>query len=65
MAKYGMYTKNSNESKNHINVVEMPTQDQAEAYFAGIKRLALPEFRNLFSVREVSELSNSKNLLLG
>jgi len=64
MAKFGMYTKGTSESTNHINVVEMNDKSQAEAYFAGVKRLTLEQFRNLFVVREVNA-TNSKNLLLG
>ena len=41
----------------------MPNREQAEAYFAGVKRLTLEQFRNLFDVREVKQ--DSKNLLLG
>jgi len=63
MSKFGLYTKNTNESNGHINIVDMPTVQQAEAYFAGVKQLSLSEFRNIFEVRIVS--SNSKNLLLG
>ena len=63
MSKFGMYTKGANESAIHINLVDMPTKEQAEAYFAGVKRLPLGQFHNLFEVREVK--SNSKNLLLG
>ena len=63
MSKFGLYTKNTNEANGHINVVNMPTVQQAEAYFAGVKQLSLTEFRNIFEVRKVS--SNSKNLLLG
>jgi len=65
MAKFGLYTKGTNESNRHINIVDMPSSVQADAYFAGIKRLSLPEFKNLFVVREVSNNQNSKNLLLG
>ena len=64
MAKFGMYTKGTSESTNHINVVEMHNKAQAEAYFAVVKRLTLEQFRNLFVVREVNS-TNSKNLLLG
>ena len=63
MSKFGMYTKGANEGTIHVNVVDMPTKEQAEAYFAGVKQLPLQQFRNLFEVREVK--SNSKNLLLG
>tara|TARA_A100001201_G_C4056531_1_gene191321 strand:- start:479 stop:670 length:192 start_codon:yes stop_codon:yes gene_type:complete len=63
MSKFAMYTKGANESSSQINVVEMPTKSEAEAYFAGRKQLTLEQFRNLFVVREVD--ANSKNLLLG
>ena len=63
MSKFGMYTRGTNESMSQINVIDMPTKEQAEAYFAGVKRLPLHQFRNLFEVREIK--SNSKNLLLG
>ena len=63
MTKFGMYTKGANESNQHINVVEVPDQRQAEAYFAGRKGLTLEQFRNLFVVREIK--TDSKNLLLG
>ena len=70
MLKYGMYTKGTNESSQHINVVETPDHAQAEAYFAGVKRLTLEQFRNLFVVKEIKSnfqnyLTNAKNLLLG
>ena len=64
MSKFGLYTKNSNESSGHINVIEMPTRTQAEAYFAGRKSLTLTQFHNLFIVKEIHN-TNSKNLLLG
>jgi len=63
MAKFGMYTKGTNENSQHISVVEVSTKAEAEAYFAGRKQLTLEQFRNLFVVREVN--GNSKNLLLG
>jgi hypothetical protein len=63
MSKFGLYTKHTSESAGHINVVDMPTIDQAEAYFAGRKQLSLKQFRNLFMVREIK--TDSKNLLLG
>ena len=66
MAKFGMYTKGTNESKQHISVVDVRTKQEAEAYFAGMKRLSLTQFTNLFVVREINESSRSnKNLLLG
>jgi hypothetical protein len=65
MAKFGMYTKGTNESSQQINVVEMSNQQQAEAYFAGVKRLSIDQFRNLFIVREINQSNQSKNLLLG
>jgi len=64
MAKFGLYTKGTNESTNHINLVELTTKAEAEAYFAGVKRLSLPQLHNLFIVREVQS-PYSKNLLLG
>jgi len=63
MSKFGMYTKGTTESVGHINVVNVPTKAQAEAYFAGVKKLSLEQFNNLFVVREIKE--DSKNLLLG
>ena len=63
MAKFGLYTKNTSESSRHINTVDVPTANQAEAYFAGVKQLSLEQFRNMFTVREIKH--DSKNLLLG
>jgi|TARA_R100001443_G_C3295185_1_gene163835 hypothetical protein len=63
MIKFGLYIKNTSESNNHINTVEMPTVNQAEAYFAGVKQLSLEQFRNIYQVREVK--NDSRNLLLG
>ena len=66
MSKFGMYTKGTNESNQHISIVNMPTKEQAEAYFAGMKKLSLNEFRNLFIVREVQNTNGpNKHLLLG
>jgi hypothetical protein len=64
MAKFGMYTKGTNENSQHISVVEVSTKAEAEAYFAGRKQLSLAQFHNMFLVREVRDLE-SKNLLLG
>ena len=64
MAKFGMYTKGTNETKSHISVVEVQTKQEAEAYFAGRKQLSLLQFHNMFVVREIST-PTSKNLLLG
>ena len=64
MAKFGMYTKGTNESNQHISVVEVQTKQEAEAYFAGRKSLTLTQFHNLFIVKEIHN-TNSKNLLLG
>ena len=64
MAKFGMYTKGTNESNQHISVVEVPSKQEAEAYFAGRKQLSLVQFHNMFVVREINH-PNSKNLLLG
>ena len=63
MSKFGMYTKGTTESVGHINIVNMPTKSQAEAYFAGVKKLSLEQFNNIFVVREIKE--DSKNLWLG
>ncbi len=63
MAKFGMYTKGTNESNQHISIVEVPDKAQAEAYFAGRKQMTLGQFHNLFHVREIKH--DSKNLLLG
>ena len=66
MAKFGMYTKGTNESNQHISIVEVRSTQEAEAYFAGMKRLSLTQFTNLFVVREIKEgISSNKNLLLG
>ena len=66
MAKFGMYTKGTNESGQHISVVEVPNKAQAEAYFAGRKQLTLVQFHNMFTVREIQQQhSPNKNLLLG
>ena len=64
MTKFGMYTKGTNESNQHISVVEVPSKQEAEAYFAGRKQLSLVQFHNMFVVREINH-PNSKNLLLG
>ena len=64
MAKFGMYTKGTTETKAHISVVEVPSKHEAEAYFAGRKQMTLVQFHNLFIVKEINQ-SNSKNLLLG
>ena len=63
MKKFGVYTKNTSESAGHINVIDMPSVNQAEAYFAGVKHLSLEQFRNIYQVREIK--NDSKNLLLG
>jgi|TARA_R100000388_G_C7183670_1_gene129938 hypothetical protein len=65
MAKFGMYTKGTNESNQHISVVEVQTKQEAEAYFAGMKQLSLVQFTNLFVVREIKNINESRNLLLG
>ena len=63
MSKFGMYTKGSNESAQHISVIDVKTKQEAEAYFAGRKQLSLAQFHNMFHVREIKH--DSKNLLLG
>jgi len=66
MAKYGMYTKGTNETNQHISLVEVNTKHEAEAYFAGRKSLTLVQFHNMFIVKEITKgNTNSKNLLLG
>ena len=64
MTKFGMYTRGTNESSQHISVVEVPSKQEAEAYFAGRKQMTLVQFHNMFVVREINR-HNSKNLLLG
>ena len=61
--KYGMYTKGANESAQHISLVEMPSIEQAEAYFAGRKQMTLAQFREIFLVREIK--TSTKTLLYG
>ncbi len=65
MTKFGMYTKGTNEGGQHISLIEMPSREQAIAYFAGVKKLSLSQFNNLFEVRKISSNSSNKNLLLG
>tara|TARA_R110002012_G_scaffold72198_2_gene184650 strand:+ start:34 stop:231 length:198 start_codon:yes stop_codon:yes gene_type:complete len=65
MSKFGMYTKGTNESNHHISLIDMPSKSQAIAYFAGVKKLSLNQFNNLFDVREIRSDQNNKNLLLG
>ena len=65
MTKFGMYTKGTNEGGQHISLIEMPNREQAIAYFAGVKKLSLQQFNNLFVVREISSTNSNKNLLLG
>ena len=61
--KYGMFTKGANESAQHISLVEMPSIEQAEAYFAGRKQMTLAQFFELFLVREIK--NSTKTLLYG
>jgi len=65
MTKFGMYTKGTNEGGHYINVIEMRSKEQATAYFAGVKKLSLSQFSNLFVVKEIDSLNENKNLLLG
>ena len=66
MAKFGMYTKGTNETNQHVSVVEVRTKQEAEAYFAGRKQLSLVQFHNMFVVREINNnINENKNLLLG
>ena len=61
---YGLYTRGANEQSSYVYRVEMQTLVEAEAYFAGIKRLPLEQLHNLFIIREIDN-TNNKNLLLG
>ena len=63
MSRFGLYIKTQQESRQHINIVDMPSVMQAEAYFAGIKKLTLEEFRKLFVVKEVQNYD--KKLIYG
>tara|TARA_R100001594_G_scaffold131992_1_gene171974 strand:+ start:3491 stop:3688 length:198 start_codon:yes stop_codon:yes gene_type:complete len=63
MSKYALYTKSSTENNQHINMVEMPSITQAEAYFAGVKKLSLIQLRELFIVKEIDQ--SNKSLLYG
>jgi len=63
MSKFGLYTKNANESAAAYNVVTMPTKTQAEAYFAGVKQLSLEQLKDLFIVREIKD--HGKQILYG
>tara|TARA_R110001592_G_scaffold263845_4_gene529214 strand:- start:781 stop:978 length:198 start_codon:yes stop_codon:yes gene_type:complete len=65
MAKFGMYTKGTNENNQHISLVEVSSKQEAEAYFAGRKQLSLLQFHNMFIVREIQDQARNKNLLLG
>tara|TARA_R100000005_G_C4890787_1_gene137748 strand:- start:146 stop:343 length:198 start_codon:yes stop_codon:yes gene_type:complete len=64
--KFGMYTRGANENSHHINVVEATSLQEAIGYFAGMKRLSISEFKNLFVVRQINNsINENKNLLLG
>ena len=63
MSKFGLYTKNANEAAHHVNVVDIQTKTQAEAYFAGVKQLTPAQFKDLFVVREIT--TSNKQLLYG
>jgi hypothetical protein len=65
MAKFGMYTKGSNESNQHVSTVNVQTRSEAEAYFAGRKQITMVQFHNMFIVREINEHRPNKDLLLG
>ena len=49
------------DDSHHVNMVEMPSISQAEAYFAGVKNLSLTQLRELFIVKEINQ--SNKNLL--
>ena len=63
MNKFGLYSKTNLETNQHINVCNMPTASQAEAYFAGVKQLSLEQLNDLFLVREIKE--HGKQILYG
>ena len=63
MSKYGLYIKSKLEHNQHINIVEMPSISQAEAYFAGVKNLSLAQLQELLIVKEVT--NNNKQLIFG
>ena len=63
--KFGMYTRGTNEGGSHISVIHASSINEAIAYFAGMKKLPIQEFKNLFEVREIRESSSNRNLLLG
>ena len=44
-------------------MIDMPSIEQAEAYFAGVKNLSLVQLRDLFIVKEIT--NSNKNLLYG
>ena len=58
MIKFGLYIKNTSESNNHINTVEMPTVNQAEAYFAGVKQLSLEQFTQAVVFQDADAATN-------
>jgi len=62
MSKYGLYSKSQIDESQHINVCEMNSILQAEAYFAGVKQLTLEQFKNLFVVKEIK---TNRGLLYG
>jgi len=61
MSKYALYTKSNTENKHYVNIIDMPSISQAEAYFAGVKNLSLTQLRDLFIVKEINQ--SNKNLL--
>ena len=61
--KYGLFSKSQSESSQQISAIDMPSNTQAEAYFAGRKQLTLEQFRSLFVIRELN--STSKTILYG
>jgi|TARA_A100001201_G_scaffold143139_1_gene143556 hypothetical protein len=61
--KFGMYTRGASETAHHISLIEMPSLEQAEAYFAGRKQMTLAQFREIFLVREIK--TSTKTLLYG
>jgi len=62
--QYGLYTRGANEQSSYVYRVDMPSLAEAEAYFAGVKRLPMEQLHNLFIIREINHI-DPKNLLLG
>ena len=62
--QYGLYTRGANEQSSYVYRVEMPTLVEAEAYFAGMKRLPPEQLHNLFIIREIDNIQKQSILIL-